>query len=98
LSIRFQVTSQTDRQPQEKGVYLSSVSIISAKERLLAFQEGEEERRGKEGYTGSTLKKSVSFKKYLRYFDKANLVRIYLHNGRIKAYEVPLVPHAYTSE
>ncbi|EXX54455.1 uncharacterized protein OCT59_021411 [Rhizophagus irregularis] len=94
---------------KEKRIYISSILIISAREKLLEYQkihlEGEEEKEEeKEGYTGSreiTLQENVSLDNYLRYIknnkDKFNLVRIYLHDGSIKAYEVPLALHAYTS-
>ncbi|CAB4482606.1 hypothetical protein RhiirA5_502042 [Rhizophagus irregularis] len=103
-------TFQADRQSvKEKRIYLSSALIKSAREKLLGFQkdhiEGEEEtEENEEGYTGSreiTLRENVSLDNYLRYInnneDKSNLVRMYLRDGSIKAYEVPLAPHAYTS-
>jgi Uma2 family endonuclease len=72
---------------------------------LLTFQKAREEREEvgeeEEGYTGSReiiIKENVSLKKYLHY-RKNNIVssvRMYLHNGKIKIYEVPAFAHSVT--
>ncbi|RIA96225.1 hypothetical protein C1645_872197 [Glomus cerebriforme] len=44
------------------------------------------------------LKENVSLKEYLRYIENNVFpVQIYLHNGNIKAYEVPLAAHSKTA-
>ena len=52
-----------------------------------------------EGYTGSreiTIKENVSLEKYLHYRENNVItsVRMYLHNGKIKIYEIPSFAHA----
>jgi hypothetical protein len=98
-------SSQLSLQPtREKRLHLSSATINSAREKLLTFQkareEGEEvEEEEEEGYTGSRkiiIKENVSLRKYLQYRENNAIssVRMYLHNGNIKIYEVPSLVHA----
>jgi Uma2 family endonuclease len=96
----FQSTSTIDSKThsQRKRVQILSKDINSAKERLLALPQLEEHRE----YMKSneiTLKENVSLEEYLIYRDKNPTlpVRIYLHDGKIKAYEVPSTPHSMVS-
>jgi hypothetical protein len=87
-----------EKKQKRKRIQLLSKDIDLARERLLALPQVEEHGE----YTGSceiTLKENVSLEEYLDYRDKnPNLpVRIYLHDGKIKAYEIPLAPHAMVS-
>ncbi|CAI2178223.1 19385_t:CDS:2 [Funneliformis geosporum] len=99
-TIDSQTSSQSiqEKKHKKKRIQLLSKDVDSARERLLALPQVEEHGE----YTGSSeiiLKENVSLEEYLDYRDKnPNLsVRVYLHDGRIKAYEVPLTPHAMVS-
>ena len=70
------------------------MAIKSARERLLTFQEAREEGEEAQECVSReiTIKENVSLKEYLCY-RKNNVissVRMYLHNGNIKIYEVPI--------
>jgi hypothetical protein len=92
---------------QKKRLYLSSIAIKLAREKLLIYQkaqrEGEEvQEEEEEGYTGSrmiTIKENVSLKKYLYYHENNEIssVRMYLHNGNVKIYEVPSFTRSATA-
>ncbi|CAB4494170.1 unnamed protein product [Rhizophagus irregularis] len=83
---------------KRKRIQLLSKDINSTRERLLALPQLEEHGE----YTGSCeiiLNENVSLEEYLDYRDKnpSFPVRIYLHDGKIKAYEIPLAPHSMVS-
>ncbi|PKK58192.1 hypothetical protein RhiirC2_341559 [Rhizophagus irregularis] len=92
-----QLTLQPTR---EKRLYLSSEIIKSARERLLTFQEAREEGEEVQECVSReiTIKENVSLKEYLRYRknNAISSVRMYLHNGSIKIYEVPSYTHSAT--
>ena len=77
----------------KKKIYLSAKAFGLAKERLLALPQEESEE-----YKGSReiiLRENVSLDNYLEYRERdSNFpVHIYLHDGRIIAYELPTFPH-----
>ena len=87
-----------EKKQKRKRIRLLSKDINLARERLLALPQVEEHGE----YTGSceiTLKENVLLEDYLNYREKHPRlpVRIYLHDGKIKAYEIPLTPHAMVS-
>ncbi|CAB4441920.1 unnamed protein product [Rhizophagus irregularis] len=99
-TIDSSTSSQTiqEEKQKRKRIQLLSKDINSTRERLLALPQLEEHGE----YTGSCeiiLKENVSLEEYLDYRDKnpSFPVRIYLHDGKIKAYEIPLAPHSMVS-
>ncbi|CAB5351122.1 uncharacterized protein OCT59_006705 [Rhizophagus irregularis] len=99
-TIDSSTSSQTiqEEKQKRKRIQLLSKDINSTRERLLALPQLEEHGE----YTGSCeiiLNENVSLEEYLDYRDKnpSFPVRIYLHDGKIKAYEIPLAPHSMVS-
>ncbi len=77
---------------------MTSNDINLARQSLLALSQVE----SPEEYIGSreiTIKENVLLEEYLRYRENDShlSVRLYLHDGKIKAYEIPTFPHGALS-
>jgi hypothetical protein len=99
-TIDSQTSSQSiqENKHKKKRFQLLLKDINLAKKHLLALPQLEEHGE----YMGTreiTLKENVSLQEYLDYRDKnpSLSVHMYLHEGKIKVYEVPSTPHAMVS-